>query len=709
MLLQRIMYSTGRRRRVVALLALAIVALVALNPSTGRGQGFADLPLTITSTPANAYTYAPNESDYTNTYLFNVEEGQEVTYRFALKNNVPPAGTTQIRLVIHCECMHNARIVSYTLGAGTDAASKTAVGKQRAHTRISLSAPPATAYPIEVTIKGLRVSRRTWRDVSTPSRGLGTYAFSLNTWWHDGSRWVHNTIYGGVVVSERAHPADESTHRFVHIGNAANVMKGEDLRYPVKLLDRNGNAVNATEDINLVVNTRLECAYCRIWGNPNIHVALINHGVTIPSGSSSTTITVRTRGTVTSRPVDRIVLKAYLLDYPSGVKFSNTWGFDDASGKIVDGTAFSLSSRSYFGIEGHEMPVAIHVHGNVNAGEFVLRVNFSFWSSEQQPRAADRNDLGDIGHYDCRLNPKRNGTHLIVVPVPDDNIAEMSEVFDMHLSLISAPDGVTADVSARSYHNAAFRGDRAYGFINERAHRSPWATTPISDCLPDATPSSAPPSQPLQSPISFSATEIVLSEGTSFSYDVTLNSDPGEHTVTVSPLSVDVGKIKPPAPLSFTSANWNQPQAVIVTAESDADNADDEVAIGHLVEGTSGAPFGPVVFATVTEQPTLGLDLRQPTQRSFGSQPFFVYWVRLDRQPSSDVVVELAPASDSVDVHLHTNSLSFSSENWDHYQIVVLNPLDSTVGSELKINHSAATHAIHAGESVSATITSTGG
>ncbi len=694
---QRIVIQQTPRRAILTLLTLAIAALLALNPNTGQGQSFDDLPITITSTPANAYTYIPNQEREYDHYHFNVQEGQDVTYRIELKPPLPPTDATEVQYEVYCWCDYHAGFVSYTLGAGTGAPTTNTIANM--HTNVFGTAPYATVFPLEVTMRGFRVHPTGWfnfRLTDASGYGLVGSHISFKFRWHDGTRYVYNQAEGRVVVNERDHPADETTHQYVTISKAADVMRGDNLTFNVDLLDQDGNSVTAAMDINIAINTR------RSWSPSGVRVyaPLVHHRVTIPTGASSTAITVQTLADGPPFGVARIYVYAYLEDPAPGVKLQDLYQVShDATGKIVDGTEFSINELVFTSTEGSDISVGFNVDGRTNVGAFVLRFRLLFNLLGPSPRVAQASAADFVdGHdqYECTINPTRQGRHVVNFPLLEDHTADDLEVFHVELSVASSPLNAYAHVYGTT-------SKWAYGVIRDKA--SGWkAQSKTPDCVVTASSSSVPSPQPLQSPISFSTNTITLAEGSSFSYDVTLNSDPGDQTVTVKPASLDKAVIKTPPALSFTSANWNQPQAVVVTAEADADSDDEQVGIGHIVEGVSGAPVGPVVLATVTEQPTVGLDLRQPTQRSFGDQPFFAYWIRLDRQPSSHVEIDLSPAADSVNVQLHTTSLSFTSENWDRYQIVVLKPLDSTAGSELKITHSATTHIINSGESVSATI-----
>ena len=99
--------------------------------------------------------------------------------------------------------------------------------------------------------------------------------------------------------------------------------------------------------------------------------------------------------------------------------------------------------------------------------------------------------------------------------------------------------------------------------------------------------------------VAISKTALTLVEGESGDYTLELTSEPTA-TVTVTPgghSGTDVSVS--PASLTFNAANWDTVQTVTVTAEHDADLADDAaVTLSHAVSGTG--EYAGVTAATVT-------------------------------------------------------------------------------------------------------------
>ena len=81
---------------------------------------------------------------------------------------------------------------------------------------------------------------------------------------------------------------------------------------------------------------------------------------------------------------------------------------------------------------------------------------------------------------------------------------------------------------------------------------------------------------------------ITLAEGASATYTVALDTEPTD-TVTVTPTPGGSSEVTVSEALTFTAADWDEPQTVTVAAARDADAADDTATIGHAI---AGADYG---------------------------------------------------------------------------------------------------------------------
>ena len=104
------------------------------------------------------------------------------------------------------------------------------------------------------------------------------------------------------------------------------------------------------------------------------------------------------------------------------------------------------------------------------------------------------------------------------------------------------------------------------------------------------------PTMPTGPGVTVSATTLTVTEGTSATYTVVLDTQPtGPVTVTPSRSSGDAD-VTVSGALTFTPLTWSAPQTVTVTAGQDADGDDDAAVIGHAV---SGADYVGVTAASV--------------------------------------------------------------------------------------------------------------
>ncbi len=168
-----------------------------------------------------------------------------------------------------------------------------------------------------------------------------------------------------------------------------------------------------------------------------------------------------------------------------------------------------------------------------------------------------------------------------------------------------------------------------------------------------------------------SKSALTVAEGASGAYTVKLSTAPSSDvTVTVGGASGDV-TVSPPS-LTFTSTSYNTAQTVTVSAAQDPDgDTDPAVTLSH---SASGGGYGSVavdnVVVTVTEDDTKGVTVSSGAltvvEGGTGS-----YTVKLDTQPSGEVVVTVEGASG--DVTVPDSQLRFAVNNWSEAQTVTVN------------------------------------
>ncbi len=188
--------------------------------------------------------------------------------------------------------------------------------------------------------------------------------------------------------------------------------------------------------------------------------------------------------------------------------------------------------------------------------------------------------------------------------------------------------------------------------------------------------------------VNVSAARLVVPEGVSQNYSVTLRSQPtGPVTVAVSAAgSPDV--TVSPAALSFTAANWNQRQSVTVSAAQDDDAADDAATLSHAASGGDyGTVTGSTIPVTVPDDDTAGVDVSE-SALTVPEGDSRTYTVALRSQPTGPVTVTLSAAGDP-DVTVSPASLSFTAANWNQAQTVTVSAAqdDDSANDAATVSH----------------------
>ena len=195
-----------------------------------------------------------------------------------------------------------------------------------------------------------------------------------------------------------------------------------------------------------------------------------------------------------------------------------------------------------------------------------------------------------------------------------------------------------------------------------------------------------------------------IAEGGRGTYTVRLDSQPtGDVIVTVGGASGDVSVTN--SPLTFTTGNWDMEQTVTVNAAEDDDAVADAVTLTHGVTGYGTVSSGDEVVVTVTENDTAGVRISTPTL-GIAEGGRGTYTVRLDSQPTGDVIVTVGGASGDVSV---TNSpLTFTTGNWDMEQTVTVNAAedDDAVADAVTLTHGVTGYGtVSSGDEVVVTVT----
>ena len=178
-------------------------------------------------------------------------------------------------------------------------------------------------------------------------------------------------------------------------------------------------------------------------------------------------------------------------------------------------------------------------------------------------------------------------------------------------------------------------------------------------------------------------------EGQTLSYSVVLDTPPsGPVTITTS--NGDSGAVSlSPTSVTFTTANWDTPQTVSVTAVDDSDTNSETVTVSHSVSGYGSVTAADAVTISVTDDDTPGVNV-QPTNEDLNEGETLTYTVRLITQPSGPVTITSSLSGDSSAVSISPASLTFTSLDWSARMVTVTAVEDDvdTGDQSVTISHS---------------------
>ena len=176
--------------------------------------------------------------------------------------------------------------------------------------------------------------------------------------------------------------------------------------------------------------------------------------------------------------------------------------------------------------------------------------------------------------------------------------------------------------------------------------------------------------------VSIDPTTLTVLEGQSNAYTVVLTTQPSaDVSVTISGHTGSDLNLSAET-LTFTPVNWNVAQTVTVSADQDADAADDTQTVSHAVADGSAAEYiGATiddVQVTVTDDDAARVSI-DPTELTVteGDATGASYTVVLDSQPTADVTVTISGHA-GTDVSVAPSTLTFTSENWNIAQAVTV-------------------------------------
>jgi len=215
-------------------------------------------------------------------------------------------------------------------------------------------------------------------------------------------------------------------------------------------------------------------------------------------------------------------------------------------------------------------------------------------------------------------------------------------------------------------------------------------TASLSGSIPDPTPGNNDATDNDTVLVGVTVTESgggteVDESGTTDSFTVVLDSRPAT-AVVIDVTSADTGEaMVDQASLTFTNADWDQPQTVTVTGVDDVLVDGDQTTTVTLSVNDAGSDdaFDPLadqaVDVVTTDDDDAGFTVTESGGNTevgeSGSTDSFT--VVLDAQPVSDVVIDVTSA-DTGEATVDQASLTFTNGNWDQAQTVTVSGVDDS-------------------------------
>ena len=261
---------------------------------------------------------------------------------------------------------------------------------------------------------------------------------------------------------------------------------------------------------------------------------------------------------------------------------------------------------------------------DVSVGDATLAFTTTDWLTAQTVTVSaaedsdTANDTVSLTHSAASTDSDYNGIAIagVEVTVNDNDTAQVTEVRVVPGNAQLVVDWKAVD-NATGYKVQWKSGAQDYNTGDRQATVTPGSTTShtigslangteytvrviatrtgANDGPPSAEVADTP-TMPIGPGVTVSATTLTVTEGTSATYTVVLDTQPtGPVTVTPSRSSGDAD-VTVSGALTFTPLTWSAPQTVTVTAGQDADGDDDAAVIGHAV---GGADYVGVTAASV--------------------------------------------------------------------------------------------------------------
>ena len=173
--------------------------------------------------------------------------------------------------------------------------------------------------------------------------------------------------------------------------------------------------------------------------------------------------------------------------------------------------------------------------------------------------------------------------------------------------------------------------------------------------------------------VTVTPTSLTVNEGGTNTYTVVLDTQPtATVTVTIVDPTDNADVTANPASLRFSTSNWATAQTVTVSAAEDDDSTRDTATVTHTVAGGDYASFAASsVAVTVTDNDTPGVTVT-PASLTVGEGGTGRYTVRLNTQPSGNVMVAISSNNTDVTVPQSSSTLTFTTTSWSTEQTVTV-------------------------------------
>lgn len=175
----------------------------------------------------------------------------------------------------------------------------------------------------------------------------------------------------------------------------------------------------------------------------------------------------------------------------------------------------------------------------------------------------------------------------------------------------------------------------------------------------------------------------VTESGATATFTIVLQSEPSDDVVFTVTLDDDSEATATPSTLTFTNANWDEPQTVVLSAVDDLlddGNSDNGVSLTIASDDTDYDGYTRDSFTfdfTVVDNETAQVIISESngnTSAVEGSSDS--YTIQLSTEPTDDVVITVSESSD--DISVSPTSVTFTDSNWNTPQTITVTALNDT-------------------------------